>query len=67
MTILSLVARLETDLALLLTCIGFASRLTTDIAFAVRAPVAPLFAAETDILGTVACVMGIDFVADLGL
>lgn len=66
-TIHSLVARLETDLALLLTCTGFMSRLAADVAFdagAVHAPMAPLFAAETDVLGTVARVMGIDFVAD---
>lgn len=66
-TLLRLVTCLETDLTLLLACFGFVSRLAADIAFdagTVHAPMTPLFAAETDVLGTVACVMGVDFVAD---
>jgi hypothetical protein len=66
-TILSLVARLEADVALLLACLGLVPHLAADVAFhvgTVVAPMTPLFAAETEVFGTVACVMGVDFVAD---
>lgn len=63
-------ARLETDITLLLTSLSLVSHLTAQVAFDVRTvftPMTPLFAAETKVLGTVACVMGIDFVADFAL
>lgn len=66
-TILSLMARLETDIALLLTSLGFVSYLAAHVAFdvgTVFAPMTLLFAAETEVLGTVACVVGVDFMAD---
>lgn len=60
-------ARLETDIALLLACIGLVSHLAAHVALhvgTVFVPMTPLFAAETEVLGTVACVEGVDFVAD---